>query len=303
MANSKSNALVKTNKKEVAVQDPEILAELRGAFPNDPSALRIQLPRLSMLSQDKKEESGKGKEKKIKVVEAAGTFFIERQTDEVEEGTGNRKWSREEIGDSVEAIILFQRKQLRMYDEDTEQYTSSPIFDSGDEVIPLFCDRKEVARGTAAELKAKYQYKDEKDGKTKSKLEDNKILYVLIEDEVYQLNLRGSSMFSYMTFARKVSPPTVLVRLSSEEKEKGTINWNQMTFEPIRPLNNKELKSVLEKVNEIKDSVVVEKASFASVQSEREAADAKFRKEVGNSSDDDDDDIPVIDGKERRAKF
>ena len=116
-----------------------------------------------------------------------------------------------------------------------------------------------------AELKAKYQYQD-KEGKTKSKLEDNKILYVLYDGEVYQLNLRGSSMYAYMSYARKVTPPAVLTRLSSEAREKGEIAWNQMTFEQVRSLNTKELTLSLEKVEETKNSIAVEKASYASTQ-------------------------------------
>ena len=119
-----------------------------------------------------------------------------------------------------------------------------------------------MARGTVAELKAQYEYQD-KDGKTKSKLEDNKILYVLYNDEVYQINLRGSSMYAYMAYARKVTPPAVLTHFSSEAREKGDIEWNQMTFEALRSLNTKELKASIEKVQEIKDSVAVERASYA----------------------------------------
>lgn len=261
---AKNNALAKTDKKEMSAGDQELVQQLRESYPFDPSALRIQLPRISMLSQDKTEITGTGKNKKITVLEAAGTFFKEMQTEELDE-EGKKKWSKDELGDEIEGIILYQRKQLRMYDENTELYTSSPVFDSNEETVPLFCNKAEVTRGTVAELKAKYQYQD-KEGKTKSKLEDNKILYVLYEDEVYQVNLRGSSMYAYMAYARKVTPPAVLTRFSSEAREKGDIEWNQMTFEALRSLNTKELKMTLEKVEEIRNSIAVEKASFANLQ-------------------------------------
>ena len=251
------------NDKAIEKVDQELVNQLRESFPFDPSALRIQLPRISMRSQDKMEGTGKSK----KVTEAAGTFYTERQGEEVDEETGNKKWVKEELpaGDTFDGVILFQRKQLRMYDEKTELYTSSPVFDSPDEVIPLWCNKSEVARGTMAELKAKYQYKDE-DDKVKSKLEDNKILYILMDGEVYQLNLRGSSMYAYMTYARKVVPPTVLTRFSSEAREKGKIEWNQMTFAVHRPLDNKELLEVKEKVDEIRSSIAIEKQSYANTQ-------------------------------------
>ena len=250
-------------KKETALEkvDQELVAQLRESFPFDPSALRIQLPRISMRSQDKMEGTGKNK----KVVEAAGTFYEEKQTAEVDEETGKNKWSHDELGDSIKGVILFQRKQLRLYDEKTESYTSSPVFDTVDEVVPLFCNKSEVARGTTAELKAKYEYKDE-DGKTKSKLEDNKILYVLVGDDVFQMNLRGSSMYAYQTYTRKCVPNTVLTGFGSEAREKGKIEWNQMTFETLRPLDNKELTDVMARVTEIKDSIMVEKQSYASTQ-------------------------------------
>lgn len=282
MANkSKTKAIATTKKNEVAAPlDQETLNKLRDNFPADPSAMRIQLPRLSLLSQDKTEESGKGKDKTIKVIEAAGTFFRERQGDEVDEETGKKEWLREELGEYIDGIIVFQRKQLRMYDESTEQYTSSPIFDSKDEVIPLFCDGKEVGRGTPEELKAKYEYTDKKDGKVKSALRDEKILYVLFEDQLYQLNLRSTSMFAYMSYARKVVPPSVVTRFSSEPKEKGDIEWNQMTFNAIRTLDSEEAEKVIAAQEELKHVIAMEKASFANSQSQREDADEKFRKEV-----------------------
>src|SRR3990167_3780782 len=124
--------------------------------------------------------------------------------------------------------------------------------------------KKEVVRGTPAELKAEYQYKD-KAGKTKSKLEDNRILYFLKDDEIFQLSLRGSSMYSWMTFARKVLPPSVLIELSSEAMEKGQIKWNKMIFEVVKPLNTKEVTAILAKIKEIKEGIQEEKNYYAAV--------------------------------------
>lgn len=250
----------KTATKALAnVANEETLALLSESFPVDPGVNRILLPRLGMVSQDQVE----GKGKSMKVVTEAGTFFVEKQTDEVDE-EGKKKWDREEIGTSVKGLILFQRKQLRMYDEKTEQFTSSPIYDSEDEIVPLFCDKAEVGRGTPKELKEKYQYTD-KEGKTKSKLEDNRILYVEIDDTIYQLNLRGSSMYSFLSYTRKVSPPTVITEFSSEAKEKGSIEWNQMTFTPVRKLTQKEAEVAVNKMKEIKTAIVLEKAQYNQV--------------------------------------
>lgn len=233
----------------------ETLALLQESYPVEAGMNRIYLPRLGMVSQDQIE----GKGKASRVVTEAGTFFIDKQTEEVD-ADGKKLWDREEIGAEIKGIILFRRKQLRLYDEATVQYTSSPVYDNNDEVLPLFCEKKEVARGTPEELKALYKY--EEDGKTKSKLEENIILYVEYKGEVYQLNLRGSSMYSFLTYSRTVLPPSVVTKFSSESKEKGKIAWNQMTFSVARKLTQEEVESVVSKVQEIKTSVMLKKQQY-----------------------------------------
>jgi hypothetical protein len=219
------------------------------------------LPRISFKAQDVMEGVGKNK----KVVIAAGTFFTEHQTDEVDEH--NKKvWEKVELGSSMEGIVVYKRKQLRMYDEATEKYSSTPIFDTNEEVLPLFCDKKEVARGTAAQLKALYEYEDTDDsGKTKkkSKLQDNTILYVLVEGELYQLNLHGSSMWSFNDYSKTVLAASVLTAFNSEYNKNGSIEWNKMTFKKVREITPEELDMVVANIKAIKDAVESEKAYFA----------------------------------------
>ncbi len=244
----------------VNVASEESLALLKQNFPTDPGFQRTFLPRLGMASQDVTE----GKGKAMKVVVEAGTFFTEKQSDE-ENDEGKKVWDKTELGTEIEGIIIYQRKQLRYYDESIEQYTSSPVFDNAEDIIPLFSNKQEIARGTAAELKARPEYQFEKDGKTKSKLEDNKILYVLYDGEVYQLNLRGSSMYSYMSYAKTANPSTCVTHFSSEAKEKGTIAWNQMTFVKVRDLTQEEADQVAQCQSEIIQSVTEEKKYFAEI--------------------------------------
>lgn len=135
----------------------------------------------------------------------------------------------------MEGIILYHCYQLSYFDEDTEKYASTPVYDSQDENLPLFSDKKQIAKGTPAELKALYKFTD-KDGKEKSKLKDNRIVYVLIGEELFQLNLHGSSMYSFMKYARTANPPTVITNFASEPQKKGQIEWNMMTFKPVRNL-------------------------------------------------------------------
>lgn len=266
----------KTNTKALAKPiDQDILDQLKDSQPMEETFQRIQFPRLGMYSQDVTEESTnpKTKKKEITVIAEAGMFYIEKETEEVDED-GKKKWERTEIGNTIEATILYNRKQLKYYDANTEKFTSSPIYDTEDEIIPLFSDKQEVAKDTPAELKKLYQYVDPADGKTKSNLKDNRILYVLYEGEVYQMNLGGSSMFAFMKYNREVKPviSAVLTNFFSEAKVKGKIAWNQMVFTKTRDLQSEEAMAVLEQVNIIKDSINSEK-SFCSrknpIQAER----------------------------------
>lgn len=242
----------------------EILAQLAQSYPTEAGSNTIYLPRLGMYSQDKTTEEGTGKAKKITVVNAAGEFYFEHQTDE--EVDGKKQWVTEEQGDTIEAIIVYKRHQLRMYDNATEEFTNSPVYDDANEVLPLFCNRTEVARGTPAELKAKYMYTDE-NGKQKSRLEDSRILYVLYQGELYQMNLRGSSMYSFLSYERalKVAPNTVLTQLTSEQCEKGATVWNKMLFTKVRDITEKEAEKVVEIVQETQDAIGASKAQYAGV--------------------------------------
>ncbi len=241
------------------------LDALKNRFPVDPGSTRINLPRLGMFSQDKTEEvRNKQGKKEIKVISEAGTFYIDRETDKEDKETGKKIWAKEELGTSIEAIIVYQRKQLSFYDEDAETYTSSPVYDSDTDSIPLFREGKEVDRGTPAQLKARKEYQTVKNGKKKSSLEDNRILYVLFNDEFFQMNLRGTSMYSFMTYARKSENVLAVVTgMDSKKMEKGDIEWNQMTFEAVRSINGSEADTVIAKVEEIEEGIEAQRAHYA----------------------------------------
>ncbi len=250
------------SKELIKTASEEALAQLTTAYAQEANNQNIILPRLGMFSQDKTEETGKGKDKKIKVIQAAGDFYVDKQTEELDEN-GKKTWEKEEIGTSVEGVIFFKRYQLRMYDEATEEYTSSPIYDGEDEVIPLFKNKVEVARGTPKELKEKYLYTD-KNGKQKSALEENRILYVLYNGEPHQMNLRGSSMYSLLSYERSVQAPTVVTHMSSETMTKGDITWNKMTFKVVRKLTDKEVAKVLQLQKDAAMAINASKANFKS---------------------------------------
>lgn len=250
-------------KNEITVApNPAALAALAAEFPQEVGYVDKLLPRLTFKAQDVTEETKVKGKKVINILTEAGTFIEERETDELDED-GKKVWSHDELGAEIEGTIIFQRKQLKFYDEGTSEFTSSAVYDNDEEVIPLFLNKKEIARGTPAELRGRYQY-THTDGKVKSRLEDNVILYILKDDEIFQLNLRGSSMYAFKTFARKTLAPSVLIKMNSEAKENGSIKWNQMTFTPVRVLNNSEIANVMANIQDIKQGVADKKAFFAS---------------------------------------
>lgn len=240
------------------INTTDLISLAAGNMPKENSFQRLLLPRLGMFSQDQTE----GKGKAMKVVSEAGTFYIERETEDVNEH-GKKVWVKEEIGPELEATIIYYRKQLSMYDSATEKYTNSPIYDTDTDIIPLFCDKKEVAKGTQAELKTLFRFTDPKDGKVKSKLQDNKILYVLYDGDIYQLSVKGTSMFSFATYIRGAIPSTVLTTFSSEAKTQGVTNWNMMTFKTKRKLTEDELRTVINHQTDIKNGILAEKQYFA----------------------------------------
>ena len=258
---------------------PEQLEMLRNEFPTEQGFNRKFYPRLGMVSQNVTEEvKGKDGKTKINLITEAGTFFIEEQDPEEKDEKGNPAWNHTEIGDEIEATIVFQRKQLKYYNKDTKEYTSSPIFDDENDIVPLFLNKKEVARGTPKELIAREEYAFVEDGKQKSKLEYNRVLYVKYDGKIFQMNLRGSSMYSFMTYARKNTPPAVLTHFTSEKKESGDIKWNQMVFTSKGDLNGEEVNEVLGHIAEIKQSIIEEKSFFANKSADETAADEAFKK-------------------------
>ena len=250
------------NTKVTTTLTDEQRALLGQMTPQEQGFTRIQLPRLGMYSQDKFE----GKGKSAVLVKEAGMFYLELPPE-----TKDGDWKKMEIGTSMEGIVLYHRKQLSYYDNATEKYTSSPIYDTPEDIVPLFMDGKEVHRGTTAELKAKYAYTDPDDGKVKSKLEDMRVLYILKDGQVYQMTLRGSSMWAFSKYAKSCLVSSVLTKFNSEAKENGSIAWNQMTFDAVREITPEEANIVIDNLQKITTSIADEKAYFASLAQGKQA--------------------------------
>ena len=247
-----------TNK--IAIIDEEALNELKNSYPIEQSYQRKIFPRIGMVSQDKTEKVGKT----VKLVAEAGMFYTEVQTDEVDENE-KKVYKKTDLGESMEGIIIFERKQLKFYDQPNNTFTSSPIFDNPEEIIPLFSNKQEVDRGTPKELKSRKKYQGlTAGGRPTSKLMDVRILYVIVDGTLYQMDLQGSSGYAFGDYKKKVQHPnTVLTVFNSEAKENGATKWNQMTFINKRPLKTDEVAEVLTLTREIINGLASEKAYYS----------------------------------------
>lgn len=251
----------KKNEEIITIADEALLAQLTAAYPQEAGVNRLLLPRLTFKSQDVMEGTGKAK----KVVVEAGTFFTEKMTDDKDEN-GKPVWEKEELGLEIEGFIVYRRKQLRFYDEPNDTFYSTPVYDDVNDILPLFKGKEKHATGTTADLKKLFEFVNE-EGKTRSKLEDNVVLYIMYEGELYQMGLRGSSMYSFKDYERKASPSVsaVLTHFSSQPQEKGSIQWNQMTFTALRTVTTEEAHAILAHQAEIKHHIELERAYYAPI--------------------------------------
>jgi hypothetical protein len=192
--------------------------------------------------------------KKITVVEAAGTFYTEKDEGAVNEETGKKVWTKKFIGDSAEVVIAFHRKQLRFYDQGLNKFISSPIYDDKEQVLPLYLDKRVIARGTPAELQARYPKLSAK-GKPSSNLKEETILYVIYDGELHQCNLSQSSKWSFSDYRRKLNPSTVVTELGSAEETNGSNTYRKMTFTSKGLIDPETAEVVIESQVTLKDQV------------------------------------------------
>lgn len=234
------------NKKtEVATLTADQLALLNQNFPVSDEQQRLSLPKFGMISKDLTEETGTGKNKKITVVQAAGTFYTERDKGEVNE-EGKKVWTKDYIeGETVDVIIGYHRKQLRFFDKSLKKFISTPIYDNDEQVLPLYLDKQIIKRGTEKELQALYPKLTQK-GKPSSSLEKNIILYVLYEGELYQFQLSVSAGWEFKSYLKKVNPSTVVTTLSSTQETNGSNTYNKTMFNIARQITGKEFDTVIE---------------------------------------------------------
>lgn len=257
---------MKTKGKEVAVVSQEELALLNESMPVIGGGKRESFARLGLLSKDIVEESGKGKTKVIKIVQPAGTFFTNYDSGEKEttdEGKVINVWNKDYIEDeeTIDVIIAFHRRQLRIFDQSLNKFIQTPVFDDATQIIPLFLDGREIARGTQEQLQARYPALTEK-GKKTSKLKEEKILFVIYEGKQYQVNLSTSSKWAFQDYARKIGVAGVVTTIGSIEETFGTNTYRKMTFTNKRLINREELELVKKFQDTLKTTVESDKQFF-----------------------------------------
>ena len=231
----------------------ESLAIIEQEYPREQSSFsKILLPRIIFFAKDKME----GKGKNMRVVSEAGTFFSEAPNEDGE-------WEKTELGKSIDVNMIYHRRQLRYWDQANESYINSPIYDTNDDIIPLFQEKKEIDRGTQLQLQEKYPPKE---GRKMSALEDERVLYVLYAGKTYQMSIKGSSKWAFLAYSRATNPATVLTTIASEEKKNGQNQWNTMTFTAKRAITEEEAKEIIAKVGKIKTSIADEKLYYQNYQ-------------------------------------
>jgi hypothetical protein len=230
------------------------LSVLNENYPVSTDENRQSFPRFGMLSKDITEETGKGKTKKIDVIEVAGTFYTEKDKGETNED-GKSVWTREYLeGETADVIVAFHRYQLRRFDSSLNKFYSTPVYDTPDQVLPLYLDKQIVMKGTEKELQSKYPKLTQK-GKPSSDLGKNTILFVLYKDELYQLNLSVSSGWAFSAYKRSINPSTVVTTLGSTEETFGTNTYRKMSFTKGRSIDVNEFEQVSENQTTLKTTV------------------------------------------------
>lgn len=251
----------------------EALAALAAMFPQADTINRTQFPKLVFKSQtllDDDEET---------VLVKAGTFFIERPTEEVGED-GKKKWEKVELGKELSGHIILHRRRLQYWDAKAEEFTSSPMFDSATDIVPLFCAGEYVTEGTPAELKKLYpemkEFENKKTGememKEVSKLKDATVLYVIVEGELLELTITGTSRFAWLDYLKKTNVPTVITDFNSTPQKQGTTKWNQMTFTAGRTPTAEEAQSALATLADLQAGIQAEKDFYARKRAEAATA-------------------------------
>jgi len=175
-----------------------------------------------------------------------------------DERDANRKIIKEEIGDTMEGVIVRIRKALKTGIESKRNlYTRE--FDGFNEVIDVYesGSRDVEYSGTYQELKANYP-----------ELRLTNVVYVYYEGQLWKLTVSSGSLSPLWDYLKQFKGDTVLRYITvfgskDEVSQKTSLAFKQMTFEKGEPTPDwKKIWGALQKFNSTLSSTAVKKAKM-----------------------------------------
>jgi len=150
-----------------------------------------------------------------------GYVLVRRNGEEVVEET---------LGETFGAVILKIRRRLSGYNEDSQNFYSYE-FDKASDHVVLFSQKVPIAKGTSKEIREQKNF-----------VREENVLYVLYNDEVCRMYIKGQSLggtkdkkikgfFDFLTTkGDEALASFVTVFSMSEEQTKGKNKWKVMQF-------------------------------------------------------------------------
>lgn len=241
--------------KEITIKEGSALDKLRQAYPQhaEDSYVKNVLPQIRFKAKAVLDDAGE------KVLHKAGTFMVVKK-----EGEGETaEYVETPIGTKVTLDVLYERYRLSYYDAGNNEYVSSPIFDSKEEVVKLFKGGKQYASGTVDELQNLPEFVIEEDGKSKKKLQLQKVLYVLLDGVLHELTLSLGNGYVWRKFKQENIVPAIHTEITSVKNDSKPGNvYNEMVFKNAGWLSEEEAERNLALVEDIVKGIASEKAFY-----------------------------------------
>lgn len=242
------------SKKETSLAlTEEELSILSESYPVIENEGRQTFPRMGVLADDLVEETGTGKNKKIIVLQPAGTFFTSKDLGETDE-TGKKIWTAEYLDETIDVVITFHRYQLKIYDKGLKKYISSQIYDQPNQYLSLYLDKQVIKKGVEKDLQALYPERTTK-GKMTTGLKKQIILYVVYNEEMYQFDTNQTSQWSFRDYQKTVEVPKVVTTMGSTGEMAGTTKFRKLNFKNLRPISRTEFNLVKDGQEMLKNQV------------------------------------------------
>ena len=156
------------------------------------------------------------------------------------------EYVKENIGESIEGVILRVRRRLTSYDDASNSFDSTSEHNTPKDVVALFHENIKIDEGVASVLREKYKT-----------LRTEQILYVYMLGEVCKLSVKGASLGSKNKPEDAVSFYDYLASFPKEEhvwqfrtrfvpvaEKKGAKEYFAISFEKGEKLQEEELGGI-----------------------------------------------------------